>query len=76
MKTIIVCFQDGTSAAEFRDRAERLRIPGRIAPSPRALQASCGLAWVSPVAREAEVLALAETVPHGVVVRYEWGGTL
>lgn len=76
METIIVCFETGTSAAQFKREAERRGIPGRLSAAPRALQASCALAWVSPQEHESAALALAETIPHGVVARYDWGGVL
>ena len=74
MPCIIVCFDSSTAAAQFQRDAKS--IPGRLTTAPRALQVSCALAWVSPVEYEADVLALTETIPHGVIARYDWSGTL
>lgn len=74
MPCIIVCLDSSTAAAQFRQSAQS--IPGRLTTAPRALQVSCALAWVSPVEYEADVLALAETIPHGVIARYDWSGML
>ena len=72
MMVIIVCMQDSTSAVQMERLAKGCGVPGRLIPVPRDLQVSCGLGWASPIAHEATVLTLAESVPHGVIAHREF----
>lgn len=65
--TVVVTFATTTDALALQAAAGPLGLAGRLAPVPRQLSASCGLAWHEPRACEASLRAL--VTAHGL--RYE-----
>ena len=57
----IVTFPSTIAALAMEQRAKQMSLPGRLIPTPVAITASCGLAWMCDVTEEACIrAALAE----------------
>lgn len=52
---IVITFHTSTDAMYFEGQAHQAGLKGRLIPVPRAISASCGLAWMSRL-DEQEVL--------------------
>ena len=62
---IYITFPTTTSAMWFEQLAREQNLRGRIVPVPRALSASCGMAWAAPEDEEAKVRkAICENAVH------------
>lgn len=64
-KSLVISFDNTCEAMKMQSAAEKLRLPGRIIPTPQQVSAGCGMAWLAPVeAREAISRAMEE---HGIL---------
>lgn len=55
---IVLTFATTTDAIYFENQAQEAGLRGRLIPVPRAISASCGLAWMSRLEEEEALEAL------------------
>lgn len=77
-KQFCATFRTETDALRFEREAQTRGVPGRIAPAPRQLNASCGKAWLAPAEAEMNILRLlAELeIDFGMATTIEWRGSV
>lgn len=57
---LIITFHTTAAAIEMEKLCRAEGLPGRLIPVPRAISASCGMAWCAPVESRAQAEALIE----------------
>lgn len=68
---LIVTFHTTTAAMAMEQHCMACGVPGRLIPVPRAITASCGMAWSAPPQARASVEAAAATLGEVVDRFYE-----
>lgn len=58
MNKILITFETTYEVMMFERYAKKKNIPGKITPVPRKYSANCGLAWISPIDMETDILDL------------------
>lgn len=56
---LYITFENTTEAIRFGRAAEAAELPGRLVPTPRHIQVSCGLAWAASLSGIVELMYLA-----------------
>ncbi len=68
---IVLTFNTTTDAMYFEDQGHQAGLKGRLIPVPRAISASCGLAWMSRLDEEEALGALLKRPDILYAGRYE-----
>lgn len=60
----VVSFPTTHAAIEAEQTFQAAGLPGRLVPLPPAMDASCGLAWKSPIAEKERVEQMLQTMTY------------
>ena len=62
-RSIVITFENTTSAIAMERFCEELHLPGRIAPLPSVLRAGCGMCYKAPIEAEDEIMNALDNNP-------------
>ena len=57
---ILIAFDSTSDAIAMETYCDSISLKGRLIPLPKEISAGCGIAWISPIALEKEVLNVLE----------------